>query len=133
VILGSAVVLALLIAVEPAFAFVPHGAIYGAPGRAFVAAERSDKLSGWYSYGRTNAGTRYSPFTQITRDNVAQLQPAWTLRTGDERPGTDQSTPLQIGELLYTCTRNNRVVALDADTGEVRGRQRGNGRAVSFS
>ena len=34
-------------------------------------------------YGRTPYGQRYSPLDQITTDNVATLQPAWTYQTGD--------------------------------------------------
>ncbi len=118
----AAGVVAIAIAVDFGMAFVSHGVVLNAPARPFVAAPPSEQPSDWTSYGRTNAGARYSPFTQINRANVAQLQPAWTFRSGEERPGTDQSTPLQIGKMLYTCTRNNRVVALDADTGEVRWR-----------
>lgn len=118
----AAAVVAAGIAVDFAMAFVPQGVVRSAMTRPYAAAKESELPSDWSSYGRTNAGTRYAPFTQIHRDNVAQLLPAWTFRSGDERPGTDQSTPLQIDGLLYTCTRNNRIVALDADTGQVRWR-----------
>ena len=118
----AAGVVALAMAIDFGMAFVPHGVVRNTGTRPFAAAPQSELPSDWWSYGRTNAGTRYSPFTQIKRDNVAQIELAWTFRSGDERPGTDQSTPLQIGELLYTCTRNNRIVALDADSGQVRWR-----------
>ena len=32
----------------------------------------------WPVYGRTNAGLRYSPLTQITPENVSKLKVAWT-------------------------------------------------------
>jgi quinate dehydrogenase (quinone) len=118
----AASVVAVALMAEFGTAFFPNGVVRNAPARPFVAAPTSEQPSDWTSYGRTDAGTRYAPFTQINRANVAQLQPAWTFHTGEERPGTDQSTPLQIGKLLYTCTRTNRVVALDADNGEVRWR-----------
>jgi glucose dehydrogenase len=38
----------------------------------------------WSSYGRDAAGTRYSPLTQITPKNVAQLREVWTYHTGKE-------------------------------------------------
>ena len=114
--------LALAIAVEFAFAFVPHGVVHNAPSRAFVFAEKSAEPSDWSSYGRTTAGTRYSPFTQINRENVGELQHAWTFRSGDDGPGTEQNTPLQIGDHVYTCSRNGHLAALDADTGAVRWR-----------
>jgi quinate dehydrogenase (quinone) len=118
----AAVLLAVGTAVDVGMAFVPHGVVRHPLPRAYAHAKDSDQPSGWTSYGRTEAGTRYAPFTQINRSNVAHLAPAWTFRTGDERPGTDQGTPLQIGGLLYTCTRNNRIAAVDVDTGKVRWR-----------
>ena len=118
----AAGVVAIAMAADFALAFVPHGVVRDAQARPFVTPPASVSPSDWESYGRTNAGTRYAPFTQIDRTNVAQLQPAWTFRSGDDHPGTDQSTPLQIGNTLYTCTRNNRVAAVDADTGTVRWR-----------
>ena len=75
----------------------------------------------WTAYGRDTLGVRYSPFTQISRDNVKDLQPAWTYRT--ERDLTipnsaDQNTPLQIGNTLYSCTPQNAVHAINATTGQ---------------
>ena len=119
---GAATALALALAVEFAFAFVPHGVVHNAPSRAFVLAEKSTEPSDWSSYGRTAAGTRYSPFTEINRENVSELKLVWTFRSGDDGPGVDQNTPLQIGDLIYTCSRNARIAALDADTGAVRWR-----------
>lgn len=119
---AAAGTLAVLIATEFAFAFVPHDAVHSPLPRPFVSAATSNEPSNWYSYGRTPAGTRDSPFTQINRDNVKELKLVWTFRLGDEGPGIQQDTPLQIGELIYTCSRNNHVAALDADTGAVRWR-----------
>ena len=101
---------------------MPHGVVQNAPSRAFVFAEKSAEPSDWSSYGRTTAGTRYSPFTQINRENVSELKHVWTFRSGDDGPGTEQNTPLQIGDYVYTCSRNGRLAALDADTGAVRWR-----------
>jgi len=36
----------------------------------------------WPVYGRDPGGARFSPLTQITRDNVARLQVAWTYHAG---------------------------------------------------
>lgn len=78
----------------------------------------------WHAYGRTSAGQRFSPLTQITPANVSQLQVAWTYHTGDTRgrPGdpeetTYEVTPLKIGNRLYLCTPHQLVIALDATTG----------------
>ncbi len=78
----------------------------------------------WHFYGRTQFGQRYSPLDQITPDNVANLQPAWTYRTGDVKGPDDvgettyQVTPLKIGDTLYICTPHNFAIAVDAATGK---------------
>ncbi|WP_208646336.1 glucose/quinate/shikimate family membrane-bound PQQ-dependent dehydrogenase [Mesorhizobium waimense] len=78
----------------------------------------------WHFYGRTQYGQRYSPLDQITPDNVASLQPAWTYRTGDLKGPDDigettyQVTPLKIGDALYICTPHNFAIAIDAATGK---------------
>lgn len=100
-----------------AAAFFPHGATYGSRAQSAVHPQ-SNAPDPWYAYGRTNAGTRFAPFTAISRDTISKLKPAWTYRTGDIGPGVDQNTPLQIGNLLYSCSRNNIVAALDLDTGK---------------
>jgi quinoprotein glucose dehydrogenase len=79
----------------------------------------------WHAYGRTGYGQRYSPLNQITPANVANLEVAWTYRTGDvpgSKPGdpeetTFQVTPLKIGNRLFLCTPYQSVIALDATTG----------------
>ncbi|RWE25358.1 MAG: glucose/quinate/shikimate family membrane-bound PQQ-dependent dehydrogenase [Mesorhizobium sp.] len=78
----------------------------------------------WHFYGRTPFGQRYSPLDQITPDNVARLQPAWTYRTGDVKGPDDigettyQVTPLKIGDVLFICTPHNFAIAVDAATGK---------------
>jgi quinoprotein glucose dehydrogenase len=79
----------------------------------------------WPAYARTQSGTRYSPLTQITPDNVKDLQVAWTFRTGDLKgPNdpveiTDEVTPIKIGNLLYLCSPHQILYALDAQTGRL--------------
>ena len=78
----------------------------------------------WHFYGRTPFGQRYSPLDQITPDNVAKLQPAWTYRTGDIKGPDDigettyQVTPLKVGDALFICTPHNFAVAIDAASGK---------------
>ena len=38
--------------------------------------------SEWPTYGRDPGGSRYSPLTQINRDDVKNLKVAWIYRTG---------------------------------------------------
>ena len=72
----------------------------------------------WPSYGNTLGGTRYSPLDQINTSNVENLAVAWTYRTN--AGGAFKATPLQVGELLYVCTGGNIIIALDAESGELR-------------
>ncbi|CAM3511086.1 pyrroloquinoline quinone-dependent dehydrogenase [Rouxiella silvae] len=78
----------------------------------------------WPAYGRTQAGTRYSPLSQINDKNVGQLKEAWTFQTGDVKtahdPGefTDEVTPIKIRDTLYLCTPHQKLFALDAATGK---------------
>jgi quinoprotein glucose dehydrogenase len=82
----------------------------------------------WRAYSGTWYGERYSPLAQITPANVARLKVAWTYHTGDIRRPTDplettyEVTPLKVGGLLYLCTPHDRVIALDAETGQERWR-----------
>jgi membrane-bound PQQ-dependent dehydrogenase (glucose/quinate/shikimate family) len=82
----------------------------------------------WTSYGADVGGTRYSPLKQINRQNVKNLQRAWTYHMGEvDRGGngTDphhiapfETTPLVIDGMLYLSTPSNRVIALDAERGQ---------------
>ena len=80
----------------------------------------------WIAYGRDAGGERFSPLTQITRENVGSLQVAWTYRTGDAyepkrgRPTAFEATPLHIDGTLYLSTPVGRVIALDGVSGKER-------------
>src|SRR5665213_2525360 len=76
----------------------------------------------WTAYGRDAFGSRFSPLTQITRDNVSRLTVAWTYRTGETNTHTNQptkfeATPLMVDGTLYLSTPFGRVIALDPATG----------------
>ena len=79
----------------------------------------------WGAYGRTQSGDRFSPASQINRENVKSLVPAWTYRTGEldaktRRPAKLEATPLMVDGLLYLSTPLGKVVALDPITGKER-------------
>ncbi len=78
----------------------------------------------WRHYGGDPGGLRYSPLTQITPANVAELELAWSYRHGDVSDGRDgttrtsfNATPIVAEGSLYFCTGANRVIALDPETG----------------
>jgi quinoprotein glucose dehydrogenase len=80
----------------------------------------------WLAYGRDARGERFSPLTQIRRENVSSLRVAWTFRTGDAyqprngRPTAFEATPLHVDGTLYLSTPVGRVFALDPMTGKQR-------------
>ncbi|UCC48570.1 MAG: pyrroloquinoline quinone-dependent dehydrogenase [Gemmatimonadota bacterium] len=84
-------------------------------------------IADWPAYGGDPYGTRYSPLTQITRENVKRLEVAWTHRTGDVSDGSTyprqtsfEATPILFRGTLYLSTPFSRVIALDPETGEER-------------
>ena len=80
----------------------------------------STNTSDWTAYAGSHAGTRYAPHEQINTENVDQLAVAWEAET--DQPGRFSATPIQIDDAIYLCTSQNKVIALDADTGEERWR-----------
>ncbi|MFT5136759.1 MAG: quinoprotein glucose dehydrogenase [Arenicella sp.] len=89
----------------------------------------SGLASDWPAYGAIGGGTHFSRANQINPANVAQLEVAWHHRTTDFRDAREtqsykltqssmQVTPILVGERLYYCTPFNRVIALNAETGE---------------
>jgi alcohol dehydrogenase (cytochrome c) len=70
----------------------------------------------WLHWRRTLDGWGYSPLNQITRDNVGQLQLAWSWAM---RPGSNQATPLVYNGVMYLVNPGSSVQALDAATGDL--------------
>ena len=82
-------------------------------------------LQEWPAYGGDPGGTKFSPLADIDVANVSSLVTAWEWRPEDKpieefgtRPGNFQNTPLMIDNVLYVSTQYNRVVALDAESGQ---------------
>jgi alcohol dehydrogenase (cytochrome c) len=71
----------------------------------------------WLTYGGTYDSQRYSRLTQITPENVGQLEQKWVLQ--DQVFGAWQSNPLVVDGIMYITERPNDVLALDAKTGKV--------------
>lgn len=77
----------------------------------------------WPAYGGTYQAARYSPLSQITPDNVAQLERAWEYHSGDlpseaaEGKYSPENTPLKVGDNLFMCTAKGIGVAIDAMSG----------------
>jgi quinoprotein glucose dehydrogenase len=76
----------------------------------------------WPFYGRAADGTRFSPLSRITRDNVSKLLVAWRYHTGEPpldlaRQPSLQVTPIVVDNVMYISTPLGKVMALDPATG----------------
>ena len=86
----------------------------------------------WDLPGGAEGGGHYSSASQITAENVRDLEVAWMHRSGDFRTGSNfrdgldsgeplqsswQATPILIDDRLVVCTPFNRVIAVDAASG----------------
>ena len=64
--------------------------------------------------GGDPGATRHSPLTQITKDNVARLDQAWSFDTGANNL---QVTPIVVGGVMY-LTAASTVFAIEPETGK---------------
>ena len=71
----------------------------------------------WLMYGGNYESWRFSPLTDISRDNVKKLQAAWAFQTGI--PAQFQASPVVADGVLYLTAAYNKLFALDAITGEM--------------
>ena len=72
----------------------------------------------WPAYNGGVDGDHYSRLAQINRGNVNRLKVAWSFDTGEK--GGIQDNTLIVGRTLYAYTPTQKVVALDAATGELK-------------
>lgn len=86
----------------------------------------SGPTADWPEWGGDAGGQRFSPLTQITRENVRFLEMVWEHHGGDVSDGggdipsttSYQLTPILVDGTMYGCSPFNRVFALDPETGE---------------
>jgi len=77
--------------------------------------------SSWKSYAGTKDAKRYSANDQITKQNVSELQVAWTYSSGDKdslNRSQNQCNPIVIDGVLYGTSPRLKLLALEADTGK---------------
>jgi alcohol dehydrogenase (cytochrome c) len=83
---------------------------------------RSDQEpQNWYNYSGGYSSQRYSRLTQITPDNVRNLELSWVFQLRSVEPTTTkfEATPIVVDGIMYTVQPPNDVFALDATTGKV--------------
>jgi alcohol dehydrogenase (cytochrome c) len=101
-----------------------------------VTAERltSPEDGNWLQTRRTYDGQAHSPLTEITADNVAGLEPVWSMSTGPYEAaaeftalparGAHQSPAIVNDGVMFMTTHDSQVIAIDAATGEEHWRYR---------
>ncbi len=100
-----------------AFAFI----LAIAPLPAQITADRLLKAGqepqNWLTYSGSYAGQRHSALTQITPQNVRDLELKWVFQARSFEKF--EATPLVVDGVLYTVQAPNDAVAMDAATGRV--------------
>jgi len=72
----------------------------------------------WCFYHRTpDSAWRHSPLSQINRNNIKNLRPAWIFQPGNVRMGM-HSTPLAMDGNVYVSVNPSTVWKLNGKTGE---------------
>jgi glucose dehydrogenase len=70
----------------------------------------------WQRSHGDNGGTRYSALTQINRQNVTNLQVAWTYHSKDGRDNI-QCNPIIVDGVMFAPTPGKFIVAVNGETG----------------
>ncbi len=96
----------------------PSASAAGTPGDVDAARLQAadSEPQNWFTGGRDQDGTYYSPLTSINTQNVKQLGFAWQYDLGSPRRG-QQATPIVIDGVMYTSGTWGYVYAVDAATG----------------
>jgi len=88
---------------------------------AFVGCSTKTEIN-WPVYLGDHHSSHFVDAVQITRENVSNLQVAWTFEGGEADPkgrSQIQCNPLIIDGVLYGSTAKLKLVALDAVTGKL--------------
>ena len=81
----------------------------------------------WRAYASDVQATKYSPLSQIAKDNLHELDVVWRWPSPDQalqasdpilRASRYEDTPLMVNGVLYTVTGFGLVAALDPATGQ---------------
>src|SRR5881397_1971850 len=83
------------------------------PAQRIAAAERTP--ADWLTYSGNYQAQRFSPLTQINRQNVSQLKPAWIYQV--RRTGIVETSPIVADGVMYITEPPSTVTALDVRSG----------------
>jgi quinohemoprotein ethanol dehydrogenase len=76
-----------------------------------------DDPDNWLSHGRTYAEQRYSPLDDINAENIGELSLAYAVEFDTSRG--QEATPIVVDGTMYVSTAWDKVMAVNAATGEV--------------
>jgi alcohol dehydrogenase (cytochrome c) len=94
-------------------ALVPASVFGQVPAQRIAAAD--SEPSNWLTYSGNYQSHRYSSLTQITRENVGRLKPAWVYQV--RRTGIVETSPIVVDGVMYITEPPSTVTALDVHTG----------------
>jgi quinoprotein glucose dehydrogenase len=77
---------------------------------------REDSYSTWEQYGSGPDQSKYFEGSEITKENVNQLQVAWVYPTVDS--GQNLFSPIVVDTIMYTMAKNSSLVAVNVKTGK---------------
>src|SRR6202162_2170676 len=105
----------VLLAGVPALAQAPQNPV-NALTPVTDAMLRNPPASDWLMWRRTYDGYGYSPLDQINKNNVKDLQVAWTWSM---TPGATETTPIVHDGVLFIFNYADKIQALNAATGDL--------------
>jgi len=81
------------------------------------AAAEDPATNGTWSRSNANAAnTRYSPLSQINRENISSLEVAWVYHSGDGK-GNIRANPVIVAGVIFAPTVGKNMVAINGETG----------------
>jgi quinoprotein glucose dehydrogenase len=87
------------------------------------AVAEANNAARWQHYGGSQHGMQYSSLSQISRENVAELEEVWRFRTGElgeghREPFAFQANPILVEGRLYLPTGSGIVISANPATGK---------------
>jgi len=120
-IVGLSFGAAIALAASPTLAGLGVGTLEGKHVQYYVTDDmllNADKdPNNWLMYGRDYQSTRFSPLDQINTDNIGDLVAKWSLSLGVL--GGQDSQITAVSGRLYVTSSQNKVFAIDGETGQV--------------
>jgi quinoprotein glucose dehydrogenase len=88
-----------------------------APGQSLATAQPKENFDyrSWDAYLGGAESSQFTALDQINKDNVGQLQVAWTYETGEGQP--PRFNPIVGGGLMYVLRGDSNLAALNPATG----------------